>query len=515
MLYLLPVLCAFASLQTPVAQRSIIPVEAAPSGLGRIVDVEGPWMATLRRLPIPERERRYHAPRAPWELARVSVEGLERVVLASSEVKLSGWGAPQFAAVGADGALIAAWRLGAKIALVSPAGTRSDLTLELPSGWECAHVEHDGVIHRKSLDGGTQRFALTWRNFDAQGVGEPFDLGVTQQRHGTSLRVLREGDRIVWIRGADELACFDVSKRELAVVACAGIEHFDLDDVHGGVVFAYSYRMDRTEHGASNLLRTIDLASGGVLEQPCAFPIIAFTPKGWLSSTHWFDAIAGERVELERPVVTYQRHFQVGAGELWFDQYQKADRVVLRPEVRPVLDADNRAPALAIERLLDGGTDDASMRSHLGALQRPYSNACVALIARVAREWSDMDHRQRALRLLGASDHSRASEILRELLVVEPKWWERMTAISALSRLGDPSSAEAIVAALPMDEVDGDQADRVALALAILGDISVLPVLDGLFERTRSPKVDAARHWLRQREAFLGRLQTCRSLLGR
>ncbi len=511
MLLLVSTLGLLARFQDPDSPRPTMPVEAVSAAFGRTLDVEGSWMATVSQLPLPEGARRFHAPRHPWELARVSIDDMQRMVLASSHEVHGGWGAPDFAAVGPDGGLVAAWRLWNMVALISPAGTRSDVVLELPRGSQCVHVEHDGVIHAAPVGEDGKRRALTWRGFAGGGTGEPFDLGVMPQRAGGGLCFLREGDLVIWIRGADEIACFDVRERELRVLPCAGMELFDLDGVQGGLAFAHSLPMRLPEPGARGILRTIDLSSGRVLELPCAEAIAAFTPRGWLSTAHWHDFDTGQRVLLEQPVNTFKRYFWVGDSELRSGPRMGATRVVLRPWPRHVSSAGNRAPRLDIERLLTGGGDPGSMGAHLAELQRPYSAACVLVLARVAREWTDPSERRDALWFLGASCHPLASESLLPLLAAEPEWLDCMDVVHGLARSGDPGSARELVAALGMEKWEGGAADRFAVALAILGDREVLPELEALFERTQRPMVGAARTWLSERGAFLAALRACRS----
>ncbi|MEZ6015026.1 MAG: HEAT repeat domain-containing protein [Planctomycetota bacterium] len=499
---------ALAAVPVDEGTVPVEPLDAAITELGQVIDVERGWMVTLRVLPIPESHRMFHAPRPPWRLNVVRTSGLDPVLLADSEVTRSGWGAPQFAAVGAGGSAAITWRPGRKIALFSPAGTRSDLTIELPYGHRCAHLEVDGVIHAVKV--GEDRVALTWRGFDANGLNEPIDLGVaTTPRPGTGPDFEREADRLVWVRGEGELASLDIERREVTVIPCAGVERFTLDSIHDGVLLAHSNEGPEALAGATAVARLVDLSSGRVLEQPVASMIAAFTPLGWITGTQWIDPVEGTRGTLEHPIDQYERMVQVSRCELWTGGRSGPQRVTLRLDEEAIPPADNAAAMTSIEAILAGDRTE-TMREALGRLALRYSDACVALLDRVAGEFDDVNDRRAALRRLGASRHPNALELLLRHLADEPNWWNRMTTVGALADLGDPTCVPAILRTLPLEELEGDRAAFVANALAVLGSAAASGYLDRLFERTRDTRVGAARERLALRAAFLLRLKSLR-----
>lgn len=325
------------------AQAPVVPVTRAPDDVGRIMDVRGPWIAALRILPIPESLRRHHAPRPPWELGRIAAHGLDRVVLASGPARTSGWGAPQFVAMAPDGGMVAGWRSGTRFAVISPAGVRTDVECPYDRGVDCVRVEPDGAVFGRFLDDGRTARALTWRTIRTDGVGEPVELGVLRRRPGARLRVLRDDDRLLWIQGEGTLAIFDVAGAEVAALHCPGIEHFELDGVHGGVLFAHSRRSDNPDHGARAVARMVDLSSGAILEQPLPVPVASFTPRGWLTARHWVDPVVGTRVALDGRADLNQRCWKVGDQELWANGYMEVRRYAVGAPVEGAGPADNGA----------------------------------------------------------------------------------------------------------------------------------------------------------------------------
>ncbi len=322
-------LAAFVSLvlvSRPADGERWIPARtSAIEGLAasHTIAAAGPWVAFVRELPLPERYRPHHAPRRPWELARVG-PGEVAEVAASQPARISGQFTSTFVAVAVDGSLSATWRHGHRVLLAPPGSPATELVVHDEADLEAVALapERLVLVHRVTR-------ALTSRAFDVSGVGEPIALGPYLPRRAGE--VVFGAPWLAWLDESGDVDAVHVGTGERRSIALGATADLCLDGVWGPTLFAHAASLPGGPRAYA-----IDLAAGvaHTLAAPAA-PVVC-TPEGVFGDGWLWDPVDGslERVEAVDPSVGAV--WRAAPGILWVQDLRRERCRVTDLGVAPV-----------------------------------------------------------------------------------------------------------------------------------------------------------------------------------
>lgn len=267
----------------------------------RTVAAAGDQVAFVRVLPIPEAERRMHAPRPPWQLVRVGPDQ-KAAVLTESAGARTGWGQPSFLAVEADGTVAASWRPGHRALYAAPGAATVEFPIHDDPALECAALSTRWIVHLH-----TRTRELTARPLTPTGVGEPFRVaGDGPDRPD---RLLCGPPWLAWLDGGRVVAVA-VGGRERRSLSLPAADQLVIDGIWNGRLFAHD-----NAHA-----HVVELASGVAhsLPAPQNVAVRAALPEGVFTSGWRWDPVADSLRRMQvTPFWDVQRLLRRGPGVLW------------------------------------------------------------------------------------------------------------------------------------------------------------------------------------------------------
>lgn len=295
------------------------------------VAARGEWLAAVQE--FPERVVRPKAQRLdiPWKLVRKGKGEIEE--LASSETAHSGWGTPQWVAMGSDGKVTATWRRAHEVLLAAPGKVATRIAVPAGDDVECAGLTPDWLFtwNRKS-----HQLAIHALGAETAAERRPLPGGGPDQP-----TELRWDERwVAWVEEGDTLRWSDLSNPEAEhELAIATPGNLILSGVFGGHALLH-------ERWGNERIHAVDFASGTLVSRSAPGAITALAPEGIFVDGWLCDPAALTMERWERTPPAWERVVRPRPGVLLVHDEHEWFELALGAPQAPIPEASrgSRAP---------------------------------------------------------------------------------------------------------------------------------------------------------------------------